>query len=348
MSSRTEQFLENYKKSQPTQARRGAPEPSQEPLTALAIDGGGVRGLIPARVLAEIERLTGRPIWTSFDLISGTSTGGVLALALTAPDDKGQPRSTPSEMIDLYRNSGSTIFRRDLLRSIPGVQLLVDKYGTGGLEKELRAKLDETPLSKALTEVVITSWNLTGNSPAYFSRAEAGSDFDDVPMWRVARATSAAPSYFHPCEIIDSDEGQIDYVDGGVFANDPANVAYLALRRVSSGKLVVVSIGCGNPNPEDPRRRHFWGAVPWAGPMVHLFMTAPSELVEVELSNLRGANLDYYRLMPDLDGASPKLDDCSADNIAKLDEAADELIASSAADLGAICQKLKARPLPSA
>jgi uncharacterized protein len=76
----------------------------------LSIDGGGLRGIIPAMVLAEIEERTGRPIAETFDLIAGTSTGGILALGLTMPGDGGKPRYTAKELIRIYEEQGARIF----------------------------------------------------------------------------------------------------------------------------------------------------------------------------------------------------------------------------------------------
>lgn len=72
----------------------------------LSIDGGGIRGIIPAMVLAEIEDRTGRPVAETFDLIAGTSTGGILALGLTLPGDNGRPRYAAEELIGLYEEEG--------------------------------------------------------------------------------------------------------------------------------------------------------------------------------------------------------------------------------------------------
>lgn len=339
---RTEQFLERYRDYQAGQEPAGDPT---RPVTALAIDGGGVRGLVPAMVLAEIERRTGRPIWRDFDLISGTSTGGLLALALAAPGDGGQARWTAAQLVDLYRTAGETIFYRGLLR-VPGSQLLFNKYAAKRLERALRERLENTTLCQALTGVVVTSWNLTEHRPAYFNSAEARIAGWDLPMREIARATSAAPTFFKPCWITSPPGSEpIAYIDGGVFANNPAKIAYLAAQppNGSPRPVMLVSVGTGDPPPFNPLGRRFWGALPWAAPMLHLFMTAPSELVDVDLRQLAGANFHYHRFAPPPGAASPHLDDASPGNIAKLETAATELIASCESALDSICSQLRGR-----
>src|SRR5438067_8204092 len=79
-------------------------------MRVLSIDGGGVRGIIPALVLAEVERRTGKRTAELFDLVTGTSTGGIIALAMTVPGDDGAPRWTADELADLYRTKGNVIF----------------------------------------------------------------------------------------------------------------------------------------------------------------------------------------------------------------------------------------------
>ena len=85
----------------------------ERPLRVLALDGGGIRGIIPASLLAELERRCDRRIGEMFDLIAGTSTGGILALGLTAPDpaNPGEPRYRAEELVNLYVEKGHVIFK---------------------------------------------------------------------------------------------------------------------------------------------------------------------------------------------------------------------------------------------
>ena len=336
---RTQQFLQNYETIRGEQLASAA---EGRRLTGLAIDGGGVRGLVPALLLAEIERRTGRPISKCFDLVSGTSTGGLISLGLTVRGPDGEPRWKAAELVDMYRRASGTIFPRSILRTIGSP--LFDKYSTRGLEKELEARLGTAKLSEALTGIVVTAWNLTHNRPAYFNSAEAGQVFSDPPMLEIGRATSAAPSYFAPCWIKEPTEPAPNaFVDGGTFANNPAKIAYLALRppHAQNRPLMLLSLGTGNPVAENPARRRLWGAIPWVTPMVHLFMTAPSELVDVELAQLADDDFSYYRIEPKAGQASPKLDDASSRNIKSLEDVARQLISDHDADLDKICEQLE-------
>src|SRR5579864_9191015 len=107
------------------------------PLRVLALDGGGIRGVIPAMVLSEIEGRCGRPIATMFDLIAGTSTGGILALGLTTPDPAmpNAPRYRAEQLVQLYAEKGQVIFNRPFwYRLVTLFGLFGSKYAVRGLE----------------------------------------------------------------------------------------------------------------------------------------------------------------------------------------------------------------------
>ena len=106
----------------------------------LSIDGGGIRGIIPAMVLAEIERRTEKPISALFDLIAGTSTGGLLALGLTKPDANGHAEWTAEKLIELYETDGGKIFHRSRWHKVLALgNLAEEKYPAKGIEEVVPA-----------------------------------------------------------------------------------------------------------------------------------------------------------------------------------------------------------------
>ena len=143
--------------------------------TVLAIDGGGIRGIIPALILARIEQrmenlLRDRKkkcqlrIANVFDLIAGTSTGGIIALALTKPDDSGERPEYPAErLVDLYLNEGKKIFcspKSHRIGSVGG--WLNKKYPADGIEDVLEEYFGETTLDQAITRVLIPTYDMRG------------------------------------------------------------------------------------------------------------------------------------------------------------------------------------------
>src|SRR5436305_15011351 len=120
------------------------------PVRVLSIDGGGIRGVIPAVVLSEIERRTGRSVPDLFDLVAGTSTGGISALGLTAPGEGGAPRWRAADLLELYRHEGGHIFSRSLwqrVRTVDGA--LGPRYAVRGLEAALERYFGDVRLRDA-------------------------------------------------------------------------------------------------------------------------------------------------------------------------------------------------------
>jgi patatin-like phospholipase/acyl hydrolase len=147
----------------------------------LSIDGGGIRGIIPARVLAEIERCTGSPISAPFDLIADTSSGGLTALALARPGIGG-PRYSAADVVALYEAEGAHIFSRSLWHRLSALGNLIEpKYPPGELERVLAEYLGDAPLSAALTTLLIPSYEIERQEPVFFKShravAEAERDF---------------------------------------------------------------------------------------------------------------------------------------------------------------------------
>jgi predicted acylesterase/phospholipase RssA len=312
----------------------------------LALDGGGVRGLIPAQVLTEIETHMGRPISEMFDLIAGTSTGGILALGLTKPDGQGKPQFTASDMSDLYLNEGTTIFPHSIFQEVKTLHGLADaRYPAEPIERVLAQHFGDTMLSRALTEVVIPSYDLSAPAPYFFKREYAVNETEDwdTRMALVARATSAAPTYFDPAVIPSPDgHGKHALVDGGTFANNPTLSGYVDALRLKEEipRVVVVSIGTGlppqtpgsGPIPIDAGKVGDFGLVKWARPILEVVLDGVPKAVEYQMSVIQAANPDalgYYRLQSNLPTASHALDDASPENCAKLIADAKSLIFNS-------------------
>src|SRR3954447_1455334 len=169
----------------------------------LAIDGGGIRGLIPALVLAEIEKRTGRPTSSLFDLVAGTSTGAIIACALTRP----APMSA-EHVAAIYEEEGPLIFHASLLKRITSLGGVIDeRYDARGLVSSLQRHLGTARLADAVTGILVTVYDLEARQALQLRRE------DDVSMVDAAHASSAAPTYFEPVRL-----GARTLIDGGVFA----------------------------------------------------------------------------------------------------------------------------------
>ena len=329
--------------------------------SVLAIDGGGIRGAVPARVLQEIESKLRRPICELFDVVAGTSTGGIIALGLTKPEGtSGRPAYAASDLLDLYTQDGSRIFPHSSGRKILTLDGLADdRYPVKPLEALLQEKFGDTKLSEALTELVIPSYDLSGPGPFFFKRTYARDQTHtcDVDMWRVARATSAAPTYFDPAAMPEFEhEGDHALVDGGVFANNPAVSAYSeALSLYPDGvEIQVVSVGTGQAparqegqpgGPVGYREAQHWGLAKWARPLVSVVLDGVAKTVDYEMTQLCQAGAGgprYFRLESSLPTASSAMDDASDENVQRLVADGETLLEQESDKLEQICAALTA------
>ena len=314
------------------------------PVRVLSIDGGGIRGVIPAAVLTEIERRTGRTVSELFDLVAGTSTGGIIALALTAPGEHGAPRWRASDLLELYRREGEHIFSRSVWQRITSAEGVLDeKYPADGLEAALSKYFGDARLRDALTPVLVTAYELERRKPFFFrSRRAAADPVYDFPMREAARATSAAPTYFEPPLLVNEADGErYALVDGGVFANNPSMCAYAEiLSEDRRADVLVVSLGTGQLN----RPIHYadakdWGLLGWARQIFNVVLDGVSDTTDYELEQVLGPER-HARLQIELIGASDDLDDASPQNIANLETKARELIAANDAQIDSVCAAL--------
>jgi hypothetical protein len=311
-------------------------------MNVLSVDGGGIRGVIPAMVLADLEERTGKPTAELFDLIAGTSTGGIIALALTVPGDDGGPRWTANDLVDLYLTEGPRIFHHSIGQMFEsGLGLLDEKYDAAPLEQALKDYLGETRVSEAVTDVMVASYDLEHRKPFFFKtdRAKLKPEHDWL-MREAARATSAAPTYFEP-EKLTADGEVFALCDGGVFANNPAMSAYAeARRRHPRAQIRLVSLGTGQLTKklhyEDVRG---WGLIEWARPLLDVVFDGVSDATEYELAQLLPES-DYMRFQTELVGASDALDNANERNLEHLQDLARSLIAERASDLEQLASEL--------
>ncbi len=304
--------------------------PPSEPCRILAIDGGGLRGVIPVVILEAFERAIGRPIHECFDVICGTSTGGLIALSLVKPD----PMS-PSDLVDYYLQQGPKIFHKSPLDFI--LRLFRAEYSPRQIEASLLQVFGDLCLKEALTNVVVMSYELSARSPWLFKSPRAqGCGNDQISdeqrrlrppeeydyLFRdIARATSAAPTFFPPARFeawVDHVRRPCAFVDGGVFANSPGICGYVEadnIQGLQDRPKVVVSIGTGDAKAQSLARGSSWGLLHWGNPLkgvpiLNVMFDGQGKAVERELDFLCGEN--FFRFNPELGGAPEAMDDVKA------------------------------------
>lgn len=238
----------------------------------LSIDGGGVRGVLPASFLARLEEVLEVQTARYFDLIVGTSTGGIIALGLAA----GLPAS---EILGFYEKRGPEIFGGPrLLRRAR--QFAASKYGNDKLRAALRDVFGDRRLGESLTRVVVPAVNVdTGEVHIYKTAHHPKFRIDyPTPVVDVALATSAAPTYFPAF----TSAGGTALLDGGLYANNPVGLAAVEAVTIlgwARTEIDILSLGCGSEPPRrSTRRRRLGGYAGWAPQLAAVTLRAQSSL----------------------------------------------------------------------
>ena len=320
--------------------------------TILSIDGGGIRGILPAKALVYLEnKLTSHNKNTRltdyFDLIAGTSTGGIIATLLTVSDDNGRPLYSAEDALNLYAEHGSKIFDTSLWKKISSIGGVTDeKYSAAYLEKVLKKYLGDSLLSQTVKPLMVTSYDIRNRAAKFFTTTDSTKNSHrDFLLRDVCRATSAAPTYFEPARIFSTTEVPFTLVDGGMFANNPAMTAYAEARTMdfrtiletegkpaypSADEMFLLSIGTGNvKKPYYYEQTKDWGQLQWIKPVIDMLMSGNAETVDYELQQLFSTCKDksnYVRIVPSLANVNPEMDDASPKNIKALLDAGDKFV----------------------
>lgn len=250
----------------------------QNPATRrlLCIDGGGITGTFPAAVLASLEENLDEPIGTYFDLIAGTSSGGILAIGLSMG-------IRASDLLEMYKKHGPEIFgqsynepiRNFLIRKWRSIRhLYSNKYDSDALRKTLEAVLKDKLIGEAKTRLIIPAWNPAMQHVYIYKTAHHRRFPDDYQSLAVdaALATSAAPTYFRQHVTEDG----IGLIDGGIWANNPIGLAAVEATSVlgwSPKSIRILSIGCLQEIYKTPDKM---GLLAAKGKIIDMFMDGQS------------------------------------------------------------------------
>ncbi|MBX9256323.1 patatin-like phospholipase family protein [Desmonostoc muscorum CCALA 125] len=341
----------------------------------LAIDGGGIRGIIPALVLAEIEKRTQKPISSLFDLIAGTSSGGILALGLTkprlnlqAPDSPPTAEYSAEELAQIYIEYGAEIFYEPFFEQLLGPLediFVQPKYSSDGRKEILRQYFGNSPLEKNLKEVFVTSYDIEQRIPIFFTNKIEKQQTESRKFRKLclgftltdaALATSATPTYFAPYQVGTSENpnGFYSLVDGGLVANNPANLA-ISEAQISRQEqkeilnindILLVSLGTGSLTSVYPYKDvKSWGLLQWARPLLNIVLDGGSEVVAGQLERLfqasnQGTQTSYYRFQTFLTSEQEAIDNIKLENIRQLQGLAARIIQERNQEIDELCSLL--------
>ena len=317
----------------------------------LSIDGGGVRGLVAAIVLEALDRelkSAGKncAIGDCFDLIAGTSSGALIAAALSLPAPDGGPGPTPTQLRDFYEQHARRIFPPRPFCNIPVIGRLPQLFGPlhdpAPFQALLEMQFGDLVFASARRNLMIPAYSidprdivLFRGGPAY-GGSEEGKDYEMIRVRDAILGSSAAPTFFPPHRI-DNPDRSLSWtaIDGGVFVNDPAMAAVAEAMRLFPGDDIrVVSLGSGRQTRNYPfERARRWGFSQWVSPtgrfrtpLISAIQDGQARAVNRQLKYLLGDR--YYRFDYRLEKGrgSDKLDDASKGNLKRLTRGATEMV----------------------
>eukprot|EP00262_Sarcandra_glabra_P016542 TRINITY_DN5434_c0_g1_i1.p1 TRINITY_DN5434_c0_g1~~TRINITY_DN5434_c0_g1_i1.p1 ORF type:complete len:461 (+),score=67.09 TRINITY_DN5434_c0_g1_i1:68-1450(+) len=328
-------------------------------ITVLSIDGGGIRGIIPGVILsfleAQLQELDGADVRIAdyFDVIAGTSTGGLVTAMITAPDANNRPLFAAKDITTFYFDNCPKIFPQPISLFASATKLLKGvlgpRYNGEYLRSIVREKLGQTRLQQTLTNVVIPTFDIKRLQPTVFSSYELKVNPSlDALLSDICIGTSAAPTYLpaHYFQTQNSEGKFRDFniIDGGVAANNPAVVAisevtkevskgnpdFLPFKPMDFGRYLVISLGTGSQKTEEKYNAAGaakWGILGWliqggSTPLVDVFTQASADMVDIQISVIFQAlqtEGNYLRIQDDtLSGTVSSVDIATTENLQNL------------------------------
>ncbi|XP_056170098.1 patatin-like protein 3 [Syzygium oleosum] len=337
-------------------------------VTILSLDGGGVRGIIPGVILgyleAQLQELDGEDARLAdyFDVIAGTSTGGLITAMLSAPDANKRPLFAAKDIVPFYLENCPKIFPQgcgclgsvvSTLRSLTG-----PKYNGVYLHKLIRKLLGTMRLHDSLTGLVIPTFDIKKLQPVLFSSYEvAKHSFLDAQLSDICIGTSAAPTYFpahyFKTEDKDGQAHEFNLIDGGMVANNPTLVAISEVTRqilnedphfsdikspVDYTRFLVISLGTGSDTSEikfNAKKASKWGLFCWlyqdgTSPLIDVYSQGSSDIVDYHNSVVFKAyqsENNYLRINDDtLEGTLSSVDTSTKENLEGLVKVGEHLL----------------------
>ena len=305
----------------------------------LCIDGGGMRGIVPVVLLRKLESLIRENGGTDdiaryFDLIAGTSTGGLITLALTCKstipsiDCNGSAQVNLDSLLEQYMSMGSEIFPKKIAGSIQ--QFITDKYDSTNIQNCVKRWFGTTTMKHAKVPTLVMAYDISAGQPMMIRNY---ADEADYPAWVAGRATSAAPTYFSPCEY----KGKL-LVDGGIIANNPVIYAYFEAKKLypDCERFHILSISTSG-SYHTMKGKVAKGLVKWGDHVYPMFDTAQKRTAELVITQMQ--DVDYLRI----DDPLPKeveMDETDPVTLNSIKDAAETIAENHSEELKDYCIKL--------
>lgn len=304
----------------------------------LSIDGGGLRGVVPLTILSEVQRrIKDSPeLWKCFDLIAGTSTGGLITSAMTLGDrETCKAKYSLEQILDVYLNRGHEIFPHhnlveNLFHKIKDIAR--PTFDDDGIAKVFRDVVGNSKISDCLTNILVSTYDLNNNMPLFFKSIDhLENPALDAELYDICRATSTGPTYrFNYPKNPDKELPHRNCIDGGVYVNNPSMAALSEFiknfkhydpsidkkEHIDYKNIFVLSIGTGtySSSIKDDESANK-GEIYWAKNISDIMMRGVNKTTDYEMSEMMEDG-NYLRLTINIDNEKhADMSDSSQDTI---------------------------------
>ncbi|XP_038723799.1 patatin-like protein 1 [Tripterygium wilfordii] len=336
-------------------------------ITILSIDGGGVRGIVTGVLLAylesQLQEIDGEDARLAdyFDVIAGTSTGGLETAMISAPNERGRPLYAAKDIVPFYIKHSPKIFPQPpvVVSWIvnPVKALTGPKYDGKYLHRLLKMELGNTKLHQTITSVVIPTFDIKKLQPVLFSSYQLSCRPTlDALLSDICIGTSAAPTYlpahYFQNQDADGNNEEFNLIDGAIAASNPTLVAisevtkqitkkdpnFTQMEPFNFDQLLVISLGTGSSRNEEKynaKTASKWGVISWvltdgSSPIIQCYEEASADMVDyhncVVFHALHSEN-NYLRIQDDmLQGDLSSVDVCTKENLENLVKVGEQLL----------------------
>ena len=306
----------------------------------LSIDGGGIRGIVPAAVLSylekkiqEIQKDKRIKIGNLVDFVAGTSTGSIISAAMLIPSEtKKSPKYEMDDIVQMYFDMGDEVFKKRFWHQLKTVWgLLGPTYPASNIEPLLLKEMGHHKLGDLIKPCMISGYDIEKRRVNFYTNSDKDKKYVDYYVKDVVRGSTSIPAYFPPARFNHGTDINT-IVDGGVFANNPSLAAYIEVSKTlfnSKNKkrhphnVLVISLGTGlikqRPFPYSKSKR--WGKAQWLMPVIDVLLSSHSEVTSYEMEKIfdaYDAKHNYKRLNPPIILGDSSGLNASKDNLTNL------------------------------
>jgi len=318
----------------------------QETIRVLAIEGGGIYGILPAHVMCYLEEKTGKRATELFDVMMGTSTGAILNVILNIPNEKGAPKYTAKEALDLYNTEAVDIFYSPWYHRILTLNGLIGaKYKTKERYDLLKRYIGGLYFDQLINNVIVPSYDMKHQEPLLFRNwIIKGGASDNFSVVDLLMGAISFPGFF-PSVVLGRGDQELILTDGALFVDNPSLAALLlAMKMYPNKKYILVSLGTGIPEEskgdEVSSQVVNWGNLQWSTSLIKDVLSANKKFNNLLISQAIPFPVEHYLFTMDRSSRNMAIDDVEPSNIVRLNGEGEKMVSSNIKELDALIPKL--------